>query len=290
MDKLFVETTLEKYHQEAVGRKSKTLKNYKELFDPNMKDKGERILLKGEPGTGKTTLMKKITHDWVKGDFNDVSIVFFIFLKFVKRNETIENVILNQTPILRGKKVQPYKVRRVLETSASRCLLILDGLDEHALGQNNDVVSIIEESKYPDCKVIVTSRPHNTKKIEDHFDTIGRVEGFTENEARKFVESIVGKEKVELILNFNPTNSRWDIRAPLHKVPTLLSIMCFLVQTDEQVGRLLKKDSRNRGWIYFRMVRCLFMAHVVKKKVNIVLSAMSLSELANVTFRGSTNG
>ena len=110
MDKLFVETTLEKHHQEAVGRKSKKLKNYRELFDPNMKDEGERILLKGEPGTGKTTLMKKITHDWMKGDFNYVSIIFFISLKFVKIDETIENVILNQTPILRDKKVQPDKV------------------------------------------------------------------------------------------------------------------------------------------------------------------------------------
>ena len=42
--------------------------------------------------------------------------------------------------------------------------------------------------------------------------------------------------------------------------------MCFLVQTDEEVGRLLKKESGNRGWIYFRMVRCLFMAHIEKKE------------------------
>ena len=139
MDKLFVETTLEIYHQKAVGRRSKKLKNYKELFDPKMKDEGERILLKGAPGTGKTTLMKKITHDWMKGDFNDVSIVFFIFLKFVKRDETIENVIIKQTPTLTGKKVKPDKVRRILEKFGPRCLLVLDGLDENALGKNEDV-------------------------------------------------------------------------------------------------------------------------------------------------------
>ena len=64
-------------------------------------------------------------------------------------------------------------------------MLVLDGFDEQGQDPNVDVISIIEGSKYPDCKVIVTSRPHSTKKIEEHFDTIGRVEGFTDAEARK---------------------------------------------------------------------------------------------------------
>ena len=164
MDKLFVKLTLEKQTKEPDGRKNIELEHYIDLFDPSLQNEGERILLKADPGMGKTTLVKKITLDWVLGRFTDVSIVFFVMLKLVKPGETIENVILNQTPVLKGYSVTADNMKRILEKFGPRCLLVLDGLDEHALGQNNDVVRIIEESKYPHCKVIVTSRPHSKKR------------------------------------------------------------------------------------------------------------------------------
>ena len=69
--------------------------------------------------------------------------VFFIFLKFVQPGELIENMILKQNPELVGLGVSAEKLRSILDRFSDRCLLILDGLDEHGLGRNEDVFKMI---------------------------------------------------------------------------------------------------------------------------------------------------
>ena len=149
MENLYSELTLEKLDNKPFGSGSKKLDTYKELFvnpgtsgfrsDTNVQQKKiprKTVLFKGDPGIGKTTLVKKVTFDWAKGIFTAVSIVFFVFLKLVNPGDTIENVIIDQTPVLEGLNITGSKMKTILETFGPRCLLILDGIDEHALGQN----------------------------------------------------------------------------------------------------------------------------------------------------------
>ena len=68
-----------------------------------------------------------------------MSIVFYVALKLSKPDDPIENVIVRDTYGLKWLRVTPGKVRKILEKFGSKCLLILDGLDEQALGQNSDV-------------------------------------------------------------------------------------------------------------------------------------------------------
>ena len=63
----------------------------------------------------------------------------------------------------------------------------------------------------PNCNIMVTSRPHSIREVEKYFNTVVRVAGFTRDEAFKFAYKILqDKEKVELILNFNPADFRAD--------------------------------------------------------------------------------
>ena len=144
---------------------------------------------------GKTTLCKKVAWDWAKKLFTTFSIVFFVFLKLVKPGDAVENVIVQQNPFIRGLGVTEKRLKYILDTFGSQCLIILDGLDEHALGTNGDVLKILRGEKYFNCNIIVTSRPHSTKAIEKFFPTTARVNGFTYDKAKQFASKILSDER-----------------------------------------------------------------------------------------------
>ena len=178
MEDLYSELILQKLQNKSTGYYCKRIENYTDLFvfyevgqDKSMPKTvpGKKILAKGDPGIGKTTLIKKIAWDWAKKHFTKVSIVFFVFLKLVNPGDDIETVIIDQTPELEGLGVTTKTLKSILENYGETSLLILDGLDEHAFGKNKDVLKIVKYQKYLFCNVLLTSRPHSTRDIEKYF-------------------------------------------------------------------------------------------------------------------------
>ena len=106
MEELFTELSLEKTDNKALGPKSQKVDNYITLFDekeckPHQAAKhtqAKKILGKGDPGMGKTTLSKKIGYDWASRAFTAFAIVFVVFVKLIHPGEPIENVIIDQNP------------------------------------------------------------------------------------------------------------------------------------------------------------------------------------------------
>ena len=72
-------------------------------------------------------------------------------------------------PYLQGLGVTEIKLRKILETFGDRCLIIFDGLDEHAFGKNEDVLRMITGEKYLFCGMFVTSRPHSINNVKNTF-------------------------------------------------------------------------------------------------------------------------
>ena len=232
-----------------------------EAEKPKKQKKRKKILLKGDPGMGKSKLGKKIRLDWARGLFKMFSIIFFIVLRIEKPCDSIESVIIQQTPELKGLNVSKEKVGKLLDQFGDRCLLILDGLDEHGLGQNKDVLKIITNEK--NCSVMITSRPHSTREIQSVFQTVVRVDGFTTEEAKKYVSKFfTEKDKIAQILEFKPSGSRENFQ--VHKCPILLSFLCILVK-EEEIDLLDK--NLTIGDLYLRMVQCLYKKFTIRKGI-----------------------
>ena len=225
MDELYTEMTLEKFEKKLFWEDRKKLRRYDEMFNCDESEhKNKKILMKADPGMGKTTLGRKMSLDWARGVFKKFPIVLFVVLKFVKPGDSLENAIMQQNPELEGLNVTQEKLKALLNRFSNRILIILDGLDEHRLGQNKDVLKIIKSQRLPDCRIVVSSRPHSAYEVEGHFPTIIRLEGFTETEAKKFVSKFFDDQnKITQILQFKPSDSRENF--PIHKCPILLSFL-----------------------------------------------------------------
>ena len=201
--------------------------------------------------------------DWARGLFKIYSLVFFVFLKFVQPGESIENVIIKQNPELEGLSVSVEKLHNILDRFSHRCLLILDGLDEHGLGKNKDVLKIIRNEKLLDCGIIVSSRPHSTRAIKIHFPVVFGVEGFDRNQAERFASNFFKDEnQIEQVMEFRPSDSREQF--PIQKCPILLSFFCFLV-AEQEIN--LSDETISMGDIYTRLVKCLYKKFTIRKRI-----------------------
>ena len=133
MEDLYSELSLEKIENKPTGLWEQRLDSYTDMFKESKYEnfRVKKILLKGDPGMGKATLSKKIGWDWARKIFDFFRVVFVVFLKLVRPEEAIENVILSQYPVLEGLGVSEQKLRFFLENYGKDILLILDRTNMH---------------------------------------------------------------------------------------------------------------------------------------------------------------
>ena len=134
-------------------------------------------------GIGKTTLANELCVRWARDGFlaEDFDAVVLIPLRSVQQR-SLKDVTKREI----GKE----NYQEIKKSSGSRCLIILEGLDEIPVDhQQSDpfLIRLIKEcNKLEKATILITSRPHACKEI----DAGRRVEvvGFGNDEIREFVE------------------------------------------------------------------------------------------------------
>ena len=131
-----------------------------------------------------------------------------------------------------------------------------------AMGQNKDVLAIIQGRKLRSCNVVVTSRPHTAMGIEKHFQNRVAVQGFTDEHASKFAFKIL-RDPSEIELALALSFSQFSISGEAHN-PILLSIVCNLINEGEVS---LPSRIQSLGELCWRLIRCLYRKYTVRKGI-----------------------
>ena len=128
MNDLYTEVEIDKLEHEAKTAEKRTpLKDYTEIFqdctassNQVKRGKGKRDLVKADPGNDKTTFVRKVAWDWAKGFFTTFTIVFLVSMKLVQPGDVLENVIIQQNPVLEGLGMTDQRLKNILETFGQR--------------------------------------------------------------------------------------------------------------------------------------------------------------------------
>ena len=211
----------------------KEVAEYREIFR-NYK-KGELVLIEGRPGSGKTTLVHKITQDWAHGKpiLLGAQYVFLVTLRHLnynKRDQSLSGII----EIFYDSE----KIRRIVEHDlrdfgGKGACIIIDGLDEYQNKREDSVIfQLMNKKVLRSSMVIVASRPVATHSLRDKCSRRVEVVGFTKEQISKYVETYPfesssgeASDMVSKMMKF--LNKHPNVHHMCY-LPVLAKILCFL--------------------------------------------------------------
>lgn len=216
------------------------------IFDAQQNKGGKqprRILIRGRAGVGKTTLCKKIVHDFYTPEtelhcswtrlFDRLLWIPLRNLKLGNTRDTpgynLEKLLLHE--FFSRPTSEPEFARELSESMtavANRTLFLLDGLDEilHDLSSSGDMYAFVQEL-LSQPNVIITSRPsaaglsRGVSPPDLELETVG----FYPDQVDEYVRmAFTDTHKVEQVRNF--LEQRWLIQG-LVRIPIQLDALCY---------------------------------------------------------------
>ncbi|KAG0010475.1 hypothetical protein BGZ80_001457 [Entomortierella chlamydospora] len=226
-----------------------------ELFDKHRlrdgrNDVPKRILVQGRAGVGKTTLCKKIVHDFQNGLWRDLfdSVVWLPLRQLRALNarnpgDLFREKYFNLTLESEKSSLASALSGRVRDGNV---LFILDGLDEIVTdAQSSDNISLREFLKHllDQKNVIITSRPSgiDTSMLKN-LDLELETSGFNPNNIRDYLSIALDPDAVKVVQDFiESTCNSWDL-LPLDGDSVTMTGLYQIM-----VDKLWRKDGERLG-------------------------------------------
>ena len=213
---------------------SKATIEYRQAFQDI--NHGDRVLVVGRPGSGKTTLVHRVSQDWARGlMLRLVKALFLIFLRGFHSNPGVCLKSLLKCYFKNEVDVEAV-CQYIYERQGLGVCFILDGLDEYQPEMDeavpNFIFQLIRGDVLPRAVVIVASRPAAvamfTKVARRHVEVLG----FFKQEVEEYINSYEFNSDLKL-----STLKKYLVHHPnIHHMcylPIQTAMICFLFDVCE---------------------------------------------------------
>ena len=222
------------------------------------------VLLQGNPGSGKSTTLRKICHDFAKSNLPpEIKVVVRVVLGELEEGTKPKMEDLMQTCISEEHSDLIEEITSFTrEHNGEGILFLFDGFDELArdLQKKSLVADILNHKAYPKSSYIITSRPSATAQLPpqavqqmDHVET----QGFTEDKMEQFIRQWfqtrpdTGEKVIKIIIN----NSKLS---DMCRNPLTVLIACTITSEEQMLP--------DRMTVLLKSLMCLLGNSYLKKK------------------------
>ena len=165
-----------------------------------------KVIVKGEPASGKTTFVKKVCSEWsklhkqneepvsseIRDKLGQYDLLIPIILRLVKRGASLEQTIQEQIDL---DHKQMFTLRYLLKKT-EKTVLVFDGFDEYDTKTSCDVTDLMNGNTFK--HVIITSRAEAANKIHEWKNITykeAELKGFSDENIKLYVDKFFKTSK-----------------------------------------------------------------------------------------------
>ena len=218
-------------------RKVTTPISIEDLFKPRSLKAGvgksdiRKVLLYGNPGSGKTCLSKAIAYRWALGktlqEFKAIYVVPVRRLNVAKakgaRGEGLTEVIAHMCFEQKESdtEFEDLKTQVNDDFDMSSTLLVFDGLDE----ADDDTRELLSKVEKDECRLLILTRPYNLQGIRTRVDFEFECLGFNDQQLRNYINKELQQDGASrLIHSLQENRGMWEAA----HTPVTAYILCTL--------------------------------------------------------------
>ncbi|XP_071948490.1 uncharacterized protein [Antedon mediterranea] len=202
-----------------------------------------RVLISGEGGIGKTTLLRYFAYNWATKKSFEIfkgKILFLVNIRDLDKDRNILDLILKEIELddfsLETDLAEdPKLIKKFIMDHPDEIVLLLDGLDELRF-QNKSPLRLFKKQRLERSLVVVTSRSINIDEYIKNSNVHVQVKGFDYENVTKYITQYFQQvEKPELGNSLIEKLRVTIVAYQMCKNPMLLLSICFMWEEEQHL-------------------------------------------------------